>query len=81
MNQEIKTYGKQNKLKREFITIKERFVINPYAKTLLNKNGIEVYIPALNRLRLSVCALLIGLCLVTPFTNILIYKIAKWGLK
>ena len=78
---EFETYGKQNILKSIVGTIKNRFKINPYSKVTLNNIGVGCYIPRLNKIRIGVGLVLIGVCLMTPFTNWLIPFLIGWVLK
>ncbi|KKN44969.1 hypothetical protein LCGC14_0687900 [marine sediment metagenome] len=78
---EFETYGKQNILKSIVRTIQDRFKINHYSKITLKNKGLGYYIPRLNKIRVGVGVVLIGGCLMTPFTNWLIPFLIGWILK
>ena len=83
MNKEIlETYHRQNRIQKEINEIINLFR-KPNKETIkiLNNKGIEVYTPKRDKVKVGIAIVLIGLCLVTPFTNFFIYNILKWGLK
>lgn len=77
----IETYGKTNKIKKGWIELKERFKPNKHTENILKNKGLGVYIPRLNKLRVGVGLVLVGVCLITPATNWTIPFIVGWALK
>lgn len=77
----LQTYGQQSLLKRKYSEYKRLFILDYNSVNQLRDKGIEVYKPKLSKLRLGIAGIGIGLCCVTPFTNILIPGIVAWGIK
>ncbi len=75
MKQEIQTYGKQNLVRREYNKVKSYYVVNAQAQQL---SQFTFYAPGIKRYKLSVGFILIGICVITPFTNFLIPGIYRW---
>ncbi|HDK42842.1 MAG TPA: hypothetical protein ENG87_05655 [Candidatus Pacearchaeota archaeon] len=78
---EIQTYHKQNKIQREINNTLLLFRPDQNKIQSLNDNGIEVYNPKVNKLKFGTCIGLIGLCLITPMTNLFILPIIRWGIR
>lgn len=77
----IKTYGKRNSILNLIDDVRYRFKLNPYTIRLWKSKGFNIYIPELNKLKMGVMLGLVGLCLVTPATNLFIPFLIKWGIK
>lgn len=77
----MKSYKKQNRIQKEISEIVERFKPSPLAIERLNKKGMGVYVPKLNKVRLAVGSGIMALLLITPFTNWLSFLVIKWALK
>ena len=43
-NIKLETYGKQNRARRTYLEVKDRFSINPNAKKILDSIGLKPYI-------------------------------------
>lgn len=78
MENEIQTYGKQNLLIREYNKVKSYYMIDPKVQELHN---LELYAPGIKRWKLSLGFMMVGVCLITPFTNFMIPTIYKWVTK
>lgn len=73
--EQIQTYGKQNILVREYNKVKSYYVVDPLVQ---QHSPIELYAPGIKRIKLSIGFILVGVCIVTPFTNFMIPSIYKW---
>lgn len=78
MNQQIETYGKQNLVVREYNKVRSYYIVDPKVQEV---NNFELYAPGIKRWKLSLGFIGLGICLVTPFTNIMIPSIYKWVTK
>lgn len=79
---EIKTYGKQGKLKEIYYTLKNRFVISDFQKNLYNNSVCDVYIPKLNKFKFSIGVLAVLICMVIfPIPDILGWMVLLWSIK
>ncbi len=74
----IETYGKQNIMVREYNRVKSYYVVDPRVQ---QTHSLEFYAPGIKRWKLSLGFILVGVCIVTPFTNFLIPGIYKWVVK
>ena len=83
MKNNIKTYGKQGIIKREYLNLKQRFNTGRHTRVLLSNMGMGTYTPKVNKIRLGASVGLMGLCIILPFTPevLLIPHIVKWGVK
>jgi len=81
MTDKIKTYGKANPIIKEWVRVKELRTFNPHTRALLSNSGLREYKPRLSRSKLIIGMSIITLCLLTPFTNLLIPFITRWGLR
>ena len=77
----FKTYGKLPIYKKVVLTIKDRFVINPYANNLLIERELKPYIPKLNKLQFSLGLVGALFCVVMPFITPLCLIPLLWGIK
>ncbi len=77
----IQTYGRQNPIKRICLDVKNRFTINERTERVLNKRGIGVYVPKLNRARFTIGLVLAVICIITPIITPLSIPAILWGLK
>jgi len=77
----IKTYGSQPIYKRKITEYKRLFIPEYSAVVKLNKKGIEVYRPKLNKLKVSIAGIGIFACICLPMTNWMIPGILIWGMK
>lgn len=77
----IQTYGKQNPIKRVLIDVRDRFKINEATEEILEGYGIGVYVPKLNRARLTIGLVLAVVCIITPIITPLSIPAILWGLK
>ena len=77
----IQTYGKQNLIKKICLDVKNRFRINEHTERALNKRGIGVYVPKLNKLRFTIGLTLAIICIILPVITILSVPCILWGIK
>jgi len=81
MKNKIITYHKQNKVQKELLSFVEMVKPNREKVKELNLKGIKIYNPKVNKIKMGfVSAVIVG-CILTPFTNIAIPYIIKWGLR
>ena len=77
----MKTYTRQNKIQKEILSILN-LLNKDYRKIWeLESNGLKVYTPHRNKLKLGFIGLLVVGCLITPATNLFIIPLLKWSLK
>ena len=77
----MKTYTRQNRIQKEILSILNLFSKDYGKLEELKFNGIKVYTPQRNKLKLGFISLLVVGCLITPATNLLIIPLVRWGLK
>lgn len=75
------TYIKQNRIQREVMNIINIFKVDWNRIRSLENKGIAVYNPKRNKVKLSFMGLGLLVCLITPFTNLFMFGLIKWGLK
>ena len=75
---QIQTYGKQNLLRREYNKVKSYYIVDPRVEQL---SQFKFYAPGIKRWKLSIGFILVGLCVITPFTNFFIPGIYRWVVK
>ena len=82
MKNKIKTYGKANPIKRLWAEITNARRINPHAQRIAENKGLSVYLPKLNKIKVSIGILGIIVLIITPFTPdfLIIPFIIKWVL-
>jgi len=81
MTNKIKTYGKANPIIKEWVRVKELRSFNPHTRALLSNRGLTEYKPKLSKSKIIIGIGIITLCLLTPFTNLLIPFITGWSLR
>ena len=81
MKTRLRTYGKQNKIKKILLEVKNRFKINKIAREILNEYQIGVYVPKLNKPRFIVGLIAAVICIATPVITPLSIPAILWGIK
>ena len=77
----FQTYGTINPIIKARIEIKERFKPNKHSIAILKNQGLKLYIPKINGLRLIIGLIGVVVCVVIPIITPLGIVPLLWGLK
>jgi len=77
----LKTYGKIPFYKKIILEFRDRFKPNKFTENMLNENGIGVYVPKLNRTRLTIGIILATICIVLPIITPLSVPVMLWSIR
>ena len=77
----FETYGKISLPKRMLLEVKDRFRVNKFIGNNLSEQGINCYIPKLNKPKFIFSIVLALIFIALPFVTLLSIPTIMWGLK
>ncbi len=77
----LETWGKISLPKRIFLEVKDRFRVNKFVGNNLSEQGINCYIPKLNKFRFAIGMVGVVVFIAIPFVTPLLIFPLMWGIK